>query len=375
MTKRRTFGHVRRLNSGRYQASYVGPDGIRHNAPMTFHNNAAAVKYLSRVEIAMEDGRWADLIKQQPKTDVPEELNFMAYAERHIRVQTTTRGDLLRPSTKEKYTELLKNHLQVFHPLLLEEITTELVNDWWGEMLTSGKKTTSSKAYKLLSSVMKRAVREGKIRNSPCSILGAHNAVTGKHVRAATREEVIAISEAINPRFKEFVVVKAFAGLRFGEITELRRKDFTRFTVNEVSYYEISVQRAVTLVGGKFLVGPPKSAASIRNVAVKSDLTEIIDSYLDSMESTDPEQLVFPSANGTWLRHDVFAKAWNSAIARKGLESDISPHSLRHHAGSHFSRAGGNLAELKEWLGDSSTSAVMRYVHTTGRTHQIVESM
>ena len=33
---RRRFGYVRKLPSGRYQASYLGPDGRRRTAPETF---------------------------------------------------------------------------------------------------------------------------------------------------------------------------------------------------------------------------------------------------------------------------------------------------------------------------------------------------
>ena len=375
MKKRRSFGNVRQLPSGKYQASYVGPDGKRHNAPTTFHNLAAANKFLARVEIAIEDGRWADVIKSPKSTSQVPDMNFLEYAIRHIRVQTTPKGELLRASTQKKYMDLLNTHLGLFHQKALDSITTEMVNDWWGAILATGKKTTAGKAYKLISSVMKRAVREGKISSSPCSVPGAHNATTGKAIRAATRDEVIAISEGINPRYKVFVLLKAFAGLRFGEITELRWKDFSRVTKAGVDFYEVSVSRAVVFVDGKFIVGKPKSSAGIRSILVKSELTPTLDHYFETRGTLSKEDLVFPSASGTWLRHDVFIKSWYAAIERKGLESDISPHSLRHHAGSHFSRAGGNLAELKEWLGDSSTSAVMRYVHTTGRTHTIVEDM
>ena len=33
---RRSFGKIKKLPSGRYQASYLGPDGERHNGPVTF---------------------------------------------------------------------------------------------------------------------------------------------------------------------------------------------------------------------------------------------------------------------------------------------------------------------------------------------------
>ncbi|HCM51211.1 MAG TPA: site-specific integrase, partial [Microbacterium sp.] len=34
--RRESFGAIRKLPSGRYQASYVGPDGERYTAPSTF---------------------------------------------------------------------------------------------------------------------------------------------------------------------------------------------------------------------------------------------------------------------------------------------------------------------------------------------------
>src|SRR5690348_1939673 len=43
----RGWGHIRRLPSGRYQASYVGPDGQRHRAPMTYTKRADADGWLA----------------------------------------------------------------------------------------------------------------------------------------------------------------------------------------------------------------------------------------------------------------------------------------------------------------------------------------
>jgi len=44
---RRDFGYIRRLPLGRYQASFVGPDLVRHNAPVTFENRDLAVIWLA----------------------------------------------------------------------------------------------------------------------------------------------------------------------------------------------------------------------------------------------------------------------------------------------------------------------------------------
>lgn len=34
--EKRKFGEITRLSTGRYRARYRGPDGERHNAPVTF---------------------------------------------------------------------------------------------------------------------------------------------------------------------------------------------------------------------------------------------------------------------------------------------------------------------------------------------------
>src|SRR5215217_5136545 len=47
---RRSFGYVRKLPSGMWQASYLGPDGKRHNAPTTFQTKIDADGYLSTVQ-------------------------------------------------------------------------------------------------------------------------------------------------------------------------------------------------------------------------------------------------------------------------------------------------------------------------------------
>ena len=45
-SRRRGFGYVRKLPSGRWQASYVGPDLVRRTAPHTFDAKADAEGWL-----------------------------------------------------------------------------------------------------------------------------------------------------------------------------------------------------------------------------------------------------------------------------------------------------------------------------------------
>jgi site-specific recombinase XerD len=109
---------------------------------------------------------------------------------------------------------------------------------------------------------------------------------------------------------------------------------------------------------------------------VPSFLTPLVDKVLAERKKAGPETLLFPAASGNNLRNDVFAKALNRAKKLSGLsDKDISHHSLRHYGGTQFGATGASLADVKEYLGHSSTAAAIRYLHPTGRGVQLVESM
>lgn len=55
---RRQFGSVTKMRSGRYQASYVGPDGSRHLAPHTFNSKSEADVWLAGQHAAMVAQTW-----------------------------------------------------------------------------------------------------------------------------------------------------------------------------------------------------------------------------------------------------------------------------------------------------------------------------
>ncbi|MGE5697037.1 MAG: integrase, partial [Candidatus Sericytochromatia bacterium] len=55
----RGWGHIRRLPSGRFQASYVGPDMRRHTALTTYSVKLAAEGWLADERRLIESYRWS----------------------------------------------------------------------------------------------------------------------------------------------------------------------------------------------------------------------------------------------------------------------------------------------------------------------------
>ena len=59
----RRWGHIRKLDSGRWQTSFVGPDLHRYNGPVTFDSKMMAEGWLARerelIQLAAYNGaRW-----------------------------------------------------------------------------------------------------------------------------------------------------------------------------------------------------------------------------------------------------------------------------------------------------------------------------
>ena len=58
--RRRRFGLVRKLPSGKWQASFIGPGGVRQTAPDTFLRRTDADRWLAQVESDISRGVWLD---------------------------------------------------------------------------------------------------------------------------------------------------------------------------------------------------------------------------------------------------------------------------------------------------------------------------
>jgi integrase len=165
---------------------------------------------------AIADGKWEPVVQRDANSEIVP--NFKEFALRHISLQTNRRGELLRESTKSVYRRTLITHLKSFHSKPINLVSKAKIQEWYADLVATGKRTTASKAYKLLSAVMKRAADDGYISANPCSIRGAHSATTGKTVSIPTSAEVVSIANAIKPEFRNLVMLAAYGGFRFGRL-------------------------------------------------------------------------------------------------------------------------------------------------------------
>src|SRR5215470_5350094 len=209
---RRRFGYVRKLPSGRFQASFIGPSGLRQTAPGTFRTKTDADRWLSAAEADILRGAWLneDLGRQ----------TFGNYARSWLRDHPR-----MGPRYRETCERNLRLHLAPLHDVPLRALTPAVVREWHAAVLCGkGGRVSIQQAYRLLRAVMNTAVRDGAIVKNPCQITGA-GIDRAKERPVASPAEVVALVEAITPRYQAAVLLAAWCGLRRGEVLGLRRED------------------------------------------------------------------------------------------------------------------------------------------------------
>lgn len=376
--RRESFGAIRKLPSGRTQASYVGPDGIRHNAPHTFDTMTDARGWLAIQQARITEGTWSELDTARAEASKQgRSLLFAEYAEEWVSTRTNRHGDHLRPRTASEYRRLIAGPLKPFADDRLTSITPAAVRGWYSAIVAAGTKTQAARSYELLKAILSTAVQDGRVKTNPCQIKGAASASTGKKVEPPTAAELHVILDKITSRYKAAVILAAWSGVRYGELTELRRKDL-EFIKNEgqSTVIVVNVARAVTQVTGQgFVVGTTKSEAGVRTIVLPPHVNATVETHLREHVGRFPESLLFPAGDGvSHLSQSAFYKHWNPArMAAK--RADMPWHGLRHYGATRAALAGATLKELQARLGHSTVAAAMRYQHTAGRDEELARRM
>ena len=117
-------------------------------------------------------------------------------------------------------------------------------------------------------------------------------------------------------RYRVLVLLAAFASLRWGEVTALRRCDL------DVESGAVRVRAAFAERStGQIVVGPPKSQAGRRVVGIPSVILPDVREHLAVFTGPAPGALVFPGPKGGPLRRGNFngQANWPQAVAAIGM--------------------------------------------------------
>ena len=309
--------------------------------------------------------RRADLLKADWTSTVTGTRTFGDYAQGWL----TQRQ--LKPRTRQHYHTLLeKQILPTFARTPVRSISPTMVRGWYST-LSPDTPTLRAHAYGLLRAILQTAVYDGEISANPAHIRGAGTTSRVVAITPATLEELTRLVQAMPPHRQAMILLAAWCGLRFGEITELRRKDL------DLKRGVVQVHRAVTRVDGQYVITTPKSAAGRRDVALPPHLTPTLHHHLDQHTGPGPDALLFP-ATGDPTKHLAPASLYKTFYRARNIAGrpDLRWHDLRHTGAVLAAHTGATLAELMNRLGHSTPQAALRYQHAINdRDTQIANAL
>ncbi|WP_083649914.1 tyrosine-type recombinase/integrase [Amycolatopsis sp. CB00013] len=316
-----------------------------------FASKRAAEQWLSVTETQIIKGEWIDPERAK--------VTLGSYADQWI-----TQRPGLRPRTVELYRWLLRKHIEAdLGGVELGKLSTAIVRQWRADRLAAGvSESVTAKAYRLLRAILTTAVEEDKIlQRNPCRVRGADKENPAERP-ILTVPQVFDLAGRMPHRFRALVLLAAFASLRWGEVSALRRCD----VAEDGSWVRIS--RALVEVPGRgLIVGPPKSRAGVRTLIVPAAIRRDVVKHLDAFVKPDHDALLFTGERaGNPVRRPNFSQRtkWTEVVTKMGLKG-LHFHDLRHAGNIWASKAGTSTKDLMARMGHDDMRAALIYQRAT----------
>lgn len=271
----------------------------------------------------------------------------------------------LRATSFARLEQVVNTHvLPKFGKRRLSTLTNAEVRAWVAELQegTDDRKAlsaaTTRKATFALRAALDAAVADRRLSVNPAANVPLPSEKAAEQ-RFLSREEVDALADAIDPRYRVVVLLGALCGMRWGEIAGLRRSRVDvlgkRITVD---------QTAIQIDGQPLAFGEPKTRGSRRVIPVARSVMVQIEQHMNEMVGPEPDALLVTGSRGPALHRGTFwREAWKPAVAACGLEG-LRVHDLRHTYVSLLIASGANVKQVSTWAGHSSVTTTLDiYTH------------
>jgi integrase len=335
---RRSWGALRELPSGRWQARYPDPDtGKLTPASTTFASKGAADRWLARKRAEVDAGTAIDeRASNRPLSDF-----WGPY--------TRTWGGL-SPSSKASYEAAWRLRIAPhFGPVRVRRIKPSDIDEWVSQMIEAGKsRSLIVETLGVLKRVLDRAVRDRIIPSNPCD---------GREMQLPRKQQVdrpvlspmevdrIALA-CRHERDRVLIRFLAYSGCRIGEAFALRWESV------DLDNRRVIIRENVSGNTGKIIVRPTKTYAS-RTIDIPAKVAQQLGTY-----KRGSAELVFPDSKGGYLRYTNWrANVWNKSTSAAGIKA--LPHDLRATCASLLIDTGASAKDVQSHLGHSSIQVTM----------------
>lgn len=195
--------------------------------------------------------------------------------------------------------------------------------------------------------------KQGILEDDPSEMLKAPK-IEKKVPGILSMNEVTLLLEQPSGKSNKEIRDKAMLELLYA--TGIRVSELISLKVNDVSVQAGYIR---CNEGNKERIIPFGSVA-------KSALKSYLKTSRPAMVATDKEDILFTNCSGQPMSRQGFWKLLKQYAKRAGIESDITPHTLRHSFAAHLVENGADLRSVQEMLGHSDISTTQIYAKLSG---------
>lgn len=341
----------------RYRVRYRRPDH-RQMAKRGFRTKREAERYLVTVESQMLTGEFIDPASAR--------VTVGELAPNWLGVKRMK----LKPSSYKPLDDAWRVYVEPrWGSIQLGAITHSEVQKWITEVSAGTAHTTRRlhprtagqagrpksasvviRAHGVLAAVLDVAVRDRRIPRNPARGVDLPRKLKKPH-RYLSHEEVDRLADAAGPLHSTVVLVAAYTGLRWGELSALRVRDL------DIERGRLAVNENAVVVGTDLHLGSPKTH-ELRSVGFPTFLRGSLAALADGKS---PHALLFGAGEVhlTRPRSSGASRSWfMRALADAGLPR-MTVHDLRHTAASLAIASGANVKAVQRMLGHASAAMTL----------------
>ena len=324
---------------------------------------------------------------------------YAALLDERCAMASRTDGSMA-PNTRLAMENILRAYvLPTFGDRTLTSIKTTDIKSLYRRLASPGAKRNGApladssrrQVHATLTSVFTVAMEQGCILVNPLTALGKRDRPTagigrgGNRVTVWSADEQARFLATVDARLTGTAEAEGVgywlmlrAGLRRGEALGLRWSDLDL----DASPPMLSVRATRVKVGPRIIVGPPKTAESERTIPISATLAARLRQWrarqseaLLAIGHRPANLFVMTGFDGMPVHPDtptrMLARLVRAADVPMQMSDEhrVTPHGLRHTAGSAWLDGGVPLPKVSKMLGHSSVAITMaRYSHSLGNT-------